>query len=169
MDLSLDEEFLSENARLTALGAVGYIMTELPRAVDELTFGVVGYGRIGERLVAYLTSLGAEAVVYTSKNDTRVALGAYGIRSEYYERDVGALDISKEVDVLVNTAPTSLANSFPLGVIPEGLSVIELASGNNFEGVSGVVRLPSLPEKTYPESASEAYYRAILRGLGAGL
>ena len=169
VDLSLDEEFLSENARLTALGAVGYIMTELPRAVDELTFGVVGYGRIGERLVAYLTSLGAEAVIYTSKNDTRVALGAYGIRSEHYERDVGALDISKEVDVLVNTAPTSLAKSFPLGIIPEGLSVIELASGNNFEGVSGVVRLPSLPEKTYPESASEAYYRAILRGLGARL
>ena len=169
VDLAEDEEFLSENARLTALGAVGYILTKLPRAADEMTVGVVGYGRIGEELVTYLISLGAEVVVFTSNNATRVALGAYGIRTEHYDRDEGVLDIPCEVRALINTAPISLSGSFQGGVIPDGLAVIELASGNNFEGVSGVVRLPSLPERAYPESASEVYYRAILRGLEAAV
>ena len=169
IDLSRDGEFLSENARLTALGTVGHILGKIPRAVDEMVIGVVGYGRIGERLVAYLTSLGAEVVVYTSKNATRVELGTCGIRTELYERSEGVLDISGDVDVLINTAPISLAKSFPQGEIPDGLSVIELASGENFGGVSGIVRLPSLPEKIYPESAAEVYYRAILRGLGVAV
>ena len=169
IDLSSDEEFLAENARLTALGAVGYILTEFPQAVDEMPFGIVGYGRIGERLVAYLTALGADVTVYTSKKATRVELGGYGIKTEAYERDEGELDIPHDMRVLINTAPTSLKRSFPGGVTPDGLSVIELASGKNFDGVSGVIRLPSLPEIMYPKSASEAYYRAILRGVGASI
>lgn len=167
IDLSCDEIFLAENATLTALGAVGYVLTELSRSVDELIFGIVGYGRIGERVVAYLTALGADVVVYTSKNATRVALGACGIRTEVYDRGEGVLDILPNIDVLINTAPIPLGRSFREGVIPDGLSVIELASGNNFEGVEGVVRLPSLPERVYPDSAAEVYYRALLRGLEA--
>ena len=169
IDLSRDEEFLAENARLTALAAVGYILTEFPRAADEVVFGVVGYGRIGKRLVTYLTSLGIKVIVYTSKNATRVALGACGIRTEVYERDEGIINIDPEVGVLINTAPTPLEKSFQDGVIPRGLSVIELASGNNFGGISGVVRLASLPEKRYPDSALEVYYRALLRGLGIAI
>lgn len=167
VDISHDEEFLTENARLTALGTIGYVLAEFPRAIDEMSIGVAGYGRIGERLVAYLTSLGADVTVFTSKKATRVELGGYGIKTEAYDREDGVLDIRGNIDVLINTAPTSLKGSFEGGVIPKGLTVIELASGENFEGVSGVIRLPSLPEKMYPESASETYYNAILRGVGA--
>ena len=166
IDLSNDGGFLAENARLTALGAVGYILTSYGVAADGLRFGIVGYGRIGQRLTSYLVALGADVTVYTSKNATRVALGSCGIKTEFYDRERGELLIVDGIDVLVNTAPTPLDKTFSGGILPDGLSVIELASGENFVGVRGVVKLPSLPERMYPESAAEIYYRAVLNGLG---
>jgi hypothetical protein len=47
--------------------------------------------------------------------------------------------------------------------VPVGTCVIDVASGNNFEGVEGVVRLPSIPEKSYPKSAGRVYFHAIQR------
>ena len=169
IDLANDGEFLLENARLTALGAVGYILSNVHRALDESRVGVVGYGRIGERLVAYLTALGADVTVYTSKNATRVELGALGIKTESYDRAEGVLPLANDVDVLINTAPTSLAATFPTGAVPSSMTVIELASGKNFEGISGVVTLPSLPERIYPDSAAKIYYRAIMRSLSVAV
>ena len=68
-----------------------------------------------------------------------------------------------DLDVLVNTAPSPLAECFAGGKIPRGLCVIEVASGNNFVGVEGVVKLPSIPERSYPKSAGRAYFHAIQR------
>jgi hypothetical protein len=45
------------------------------------------------------------------------------------------------------------------------MRVIELASGENFPLISGVERLPSIPEKMYPDSAGYLYYKAITRFL----
>ena len=163
VDVSRDEIFLLENARLTAYGTLGYILTEIKRAPTELSFGVVGYGRIGKELTALLISLGASVVVYTSKNATRVALGACGIRTEPYENVEKWQELA---DVLINTAPHSLTFAFRDGKVPCGKTVIELASGKNFEGILGVTGLPSLAERCYPNSAADAYLRAILRGLG---
>ena len=74
-----------------------------------------------------------------------------------------ALEDLDELDVLINTAPTPLANCFEGRRIPRGLSVIELASGKNFDGVEGVIKLPSIPERSYPKTAGRAYFHAIQR------
>ena len=159
-DASEDEEFLLANANLTAIGTVGYILTELSRAPSELRFGVVGYGRIGALLVRYLLFFGAKVKVYTTKNLTRMELCECGVDTVLTSRDFEKIDIDG-IDCLINTAPTSLAETFPDGKVPDGVRVIELASGDNFSGVSGVVRLPSIPEKFYGKSAGVEYYRAI--------
>ena len=52
---------------------------------------------------------------------------------------------------------------FRSGALPLGVRVIELASGENFKGVSGVERLPAIPERMYPESAAGAYADAVKR------
>ena len=46
--------------------------------------------------------------------------------------------------------------------------MIEVASGDNFAGVSGVVRLPSIPDRLYPESSAKLYFEGIKRHLFGG-
>lgn len=163
-DAAHDERFLGVNAELTALGALGHILTEARRAPSELTVGIVGYGRIGSRLADKLLYLGARLVIYTSRRLTRLTLGEYGVRTLPLEAGEPLEGVSS-LDLLVNTAPTDLSASFPEGRIPDGLTVIELASGNNFSGVAGVVRLPSVPDRCYPRTAARAYLEAILAAL----
>ncbi|MBO7304935.1 MAG: hypothetical protein J6V09_06905, partial [Clostridia bacterium] len=131
----------------------------------ELRFGVVGYGRIGAELVKMLLFFGARVRVYSSKLSTRMELCALGIDSaDTKELKVGALSLS-DIDILINTAPTDFSGAFTGGVLPAGKRVIELASGNNFSGISGVERLPALPERAYPDSAARAYAAAVERNL----
>lgn len=168
-DASKDEEFLVENARLTALGTIGYILTNFKKTPDRMSFGVVGYGRIGSRLVELLLYLGATVKVYTTKNATRVRLGEYGIQTSLVIPDKCAISELDGIDVLINTAPAPLYNTFCDGV-PNDLTVLELASGNNFAEGDRIVRLPSLPAKMYHISAANAYYESILRSLsGVGV
>ncbi len=159
-DAAEDEVFLAANAHLTAIGTIGYILTEFSCAPSNLRFGVVGYGRIGALLVRYLLFFGAKIRIYTTKNLTRLELGECGVETVLVERDSPKIDIGG-IDCLINTAPTPLAASFPKGRIPDGTRVLELASGDNFSGVSGVERLPSIPDRLYGRSAGREYYLAI--------
>ena len=101
----------------------------------------------------------------TSKNLTRVELGALGIENRGIDYTTPNLGDTDMLDVLINTAPTRLDACFPTGKAPAGLEVIELASGNNFAGIDGIVKLPSIPERSYPKSAGRVYFRAIERHL----
>ena len=154
------ESFLSKNSYISAVGAMGYILTEMKKAPSDLFFGIVGYGRIGSALLRMLLFFGARVRVYTRKSLTRAELGECDVESASCDflRESGALS---ELDVLINTAPTSLESLFPEGKIPDGLRVIELASGDNFGNIEGVVRLPGIPDKMYPRTAGAVYFTAI--------
>lgn len=158
-DAEEDEAFLSENAFLTALGTLGYILTEFDRVPGDITFGIVGYGRIGRELCRILLFFGARVRIYTSRELTRLELGECGV--ETVHTDYITPLVLSSVDVLINTAPTDLSASFPDGRLHGGIRVLELASGENFPGVEGVERLMSLPGKMYARSAALAYFRAI--------
>ena len=150
------EDFQRENAYITALGTIGYILTEIKEIPSSLSFGIVGYGRIGKELIRLLLFLGARVRVYTSKELTRIELGECGVETSLTDYR-SKIDLDG-IDVLINTAPTDLSSSFPLGAC--GVRIIELASGNNF-GDTEVTRLMSIPDKMYPKSAGAAYFRAI--------
>ena len=154
------ESFLAQNSYISAVGAMGYILTEMKKAPSDLFFGIVGYGRIGSALLRMLLFFGARVRVYTRKSLTRAELGECGVESASCEfmREAGALS---ELDVLINTAPTSLVALFPDEKITEGLRVIELASGDNFGNIEGVVRLPGIPDRMYPRTAGAVYFTAI--------
>ena len=162
-DVAEDEGFVRENSKISAIGAIKYLLSEFGLVPSDIPIGIVGYGRIGEQLARILLFLGAKIRIYTSKNATRVELGALGVESRHIDYASPVLEDVGDLRVLINTAPSSLAECFPNGKTPPGLSVIELASGNNFEGVEGVVRLPSIPERFYPKSAGRAYFDAIRR------
>lgn len=162
-DLSLDEEYLLENASLTALGSLGYILTTSRRSVRETSFGIIGYGRIGEALSRLLLFLGARVSVFTTRDALRQSLGEMGIGARGMESPIDLHGI----DILINTAPRDMSAEFSHG-LPLGMRLIELASGENFGGVEGVERLPGLPERYFPESAGRTYASAIKRALLGG-
>ena len=154
------EDFQRENSYISAIGAMGYILTEIKRVPSDLFFGIVGYGRIGSALLRMLLFFGARVRVYTGKSLTRAELGECGVESASYDFIDGGGSLSG-IDVLINTAPMSLTVLFGDGKIPDGMRVLELASGDNFGGIEGVERLPGIPDKMYPRSAGAAYFGAI--------
>ncbi len=159
LDLAEKEDFLAENAVITAEGALGYILTTEKRAPADIKFGVVGYGRIGSHLAELLLFLGASVRVYSTRAGLCLELIESGVDAQVVKKGGGVCDFS-DIDILINTAPTDMKRHFSCG-IPPHMRILELASGNNFEGVLGVENLPALPERMYPESAGRTYFSAL--------
>lgn len=164
LDLALDEKFLTDNADITADGALGYILTSAVKSPRDTAFGIVGYGRIGSRMARMLLFLGARVRVYTSKETTRLELCKCGVECcEVKEGEEYSFD---GIDILINTAPKDMTASFKDGARPHGMRVIELASGDNFKNMSWVEKLPALPERMLFESGGRAYFEAVKRFMG---
>ena len=161
-DAALDEDFLLANAELTARGAVGYILTHSVRDISEMTFGVVGYGRIGMRLIRLLLLLGGKITLFTRSIKTATEVGEMGICARVLD---GNCDIGG-VDMLINTAPARLID---IDMLDPETEIIELASGNNFDPSDRITRLMSIPDRYYPRTAGRLYAEGALRRLGGRL
>ena len=152
------EDFLVENAVLTVDGALGYLLNSMPCSPRDLTVGLIGYGRIGKRLLSALLFLGAKVRVYTRSEPVRLSLGAEGIETEEFsfEGDYG------ELDVLVNTAPAKVMSGEGIKKYETaGLKILDLASGECFPQSPSVKKLASVPEAFYPKSAGRLYGKYI--------
>lgn len=157
-DAGLDENFLTMNAELTALCTLGILLTTSERVPSDLKFGIVGYGRIGKKLTEELLFLGADVRVYTSRDNMRLELCEFGVASSMSTKNASFSGI----DILINTAPAVI---FDASSIPDGLRVIDLASGNNFPFLESYERYPSIPAKMFPISSGRALAAAALSHL----
>ncbi len=156
------EEFLSANAVLTAEGALGEILTSSKRSVGDMRIGVIGYGRIGSRLMRLLLFMGSRVRLYTRSQSLRAELGREGIESCDFngESKYGGLDL------LVNTAPVKVLSEEKMREYENiGLKILDLASGECFPDSPFVKKLASIPELMYPETAGILYGRFIERSL----
>ena len=152
-DAERDEDFLVRNAVLTALGVIGDIITEKNKSPEEVSFGIIGYGRIGKVLLKYLYFLGATPTVYTTRDSVLVELGSIGVNAKLLSES----DLS-DMDVIINTAPTHILDKEDTErLIAAGTTVFDLASGDNFGLCQAVVKPMSVPGKVYPESAGKSY------------
>ncbi len=156
-----DEDFLCENANETAIGALGYILTHTDETPKDTVFSIVGYGRIGKALTRLLLFLGAKVRVFSGREITCLELGECGIEAHFLGDDYRIP--KNDSDIIINTAPTDLSSSFEGGKLPKSQRVIELASGENFGGIEGVERLPSIPDRSYGKSAGKTYFEHIVR------
>ncbi len=162
IDGLLSEEFLAENARLTAEGALGEILTGCERSVGEMKIGIVGYGRIGSRLLRLLMFLGAKVKLYTRSESLRGELGREGIETAEFGENSEYCGL----DLLVNTAPATVFSKEKSKEYEEaGLKILDLASGECFPPSPFVKKLASIPEQFYPVSAGRLYARLIEKEL----
>lgn len=162
-DAMYDESFQVKNAELTALGVLGNVLSAKERAPSEVCFGIIGYGRIGSALTKYLRQLGANPIVFTSRESVRAFLGKAGIRALCSD----SIEDYASVDVLINTAPKRILDSGGVAELSDaGVALFDLASGENFDGSPLVARLGGVPDKVFPESAGRAYADALCRTLG---
>jgi dipicolinate synthase subunit A len=158
-DPSLDEEFLLANAKISANGALGYILTHSVKDLRDMKIGVVGYGRIGREMTRLCLLFGAEVTVYTARESVMLELCEIGVDARPID-DISDLD---KLDILINTTPKRQIDE---GKIPEGLEIIDLASGKIFEPRDRLIKLSSIPDAFYPETAGRLYARGVLRFLG---
>lgn len=159
LDLATDEDFLIKNAELTARGTIGYILTHSKYDLSAMSVGVVGYGRIGIRLVRWLLLFGAELTVYTTRHEVALELCEMGISASV----IGEKSDFSRLNILINTAP---ARQIDENTLPPELEIIDLASGSIFQPSSRLIKLSSIPEAFYPLSAGRIYADAVLRAIG---
>jgi hypothetical protein len=67
------------------------------------------------------------------------------------------------LDLLINTAP---ARQIDEGKLPDDLKIIDLASGSIFEPLPRLIKLASIPNAFYPETAGRLYAEGIIRAFG---
>ena len=157
-DAALDEEFLLANAILTARGALGYILTHWQRDISDMKIGIIGYGRIGREMLRLLLLFGVDATLYTRRKSVAIELCEAGISAELIE----AGDCPTGLDILINTTPEGLIDESRLNGKTD---IIDLASGSIFEPSERLIKMSSIPDKMYPESAGELYAEGILKQL----
>lgn len=155
-DAALDEDFLIKNAELTARGAIGYILTNGKKDLSDSSVGVVGYGRIGERLTRWLLAFGSSVTVYTSRREVAIELCEMGVSAQILD---DGWEFSS-LDLLVNTSPVRQLDE---ALLPESVGIIDLASGKVFSESVRAVKLSSIPDALFPLSAGRLYAEAILR------
>lgn len=161
LDLGEDEEFLVKNAEVTSRGALGHLLTSLPWDISHLTVGIIGYGRIGKALLKLLIFLGAHTSVYTTRDSVAEGLSEAGIPCVKIDESTDFLGC----DVLLNTAPAVLIDEKKLERILANTRIVDLASGKIFPEKEGIVKLASIPEAFYPETAGLLYAEAVAKQL----
>lgn len=153
-DLLQHEDYLAENAAITAHCAIKLTMQQLPCVLAGCEVLVIGWGRIGKCLARLLRQLDAQVTVAARKETDRAMLQALGYR---------AIDISQILPehyrVIFNTAPQTLLPDCTGAALK-----IDLASKPGITG-AGVFWARGLPNKDAPESSGALIAKAVARYL----
>ena len=155
VDFLQDEQYLAENAAITAHCALQTAIPLLSRTLDRLPVLVIGWGRIGKCLGWLLRNLGAEVTIAARQEIHRAMITALGFHAISTE---GLSDSLSQFRLVYNTVPRKL-----LTVPMDGRCVkIDLASKQGLIG-DDVVWARGLPGVCAPESSGALIARTFLR------
>ncbi len=150
VDLLQNEDYLAENAAITAHCALAIAMNALPCTLDSCPVLVIGWGRIGKCLARLLRQLDTLVTVASGKESHRATLRSMG----YSSVPTNKID-PKQYRVIFNTAPHP--------VLPDctGSALkIDLASSPGITG-DDVIWARGLPNKNAPESSGALIAKAV--------
>lgn len=159
IDLLQEEQYLAENAALTADCALRLLGEHLPVAFRDCPILIIGWGRIGKCLARILKELGADVWVSARKPADLGMLTAFGYKTVTLDNIQ-----QKDYRAIINTAPAPV-------LADEGAHTpcvkIDLASRLGMEG-EDVIWARGLPGKMLPESSGKCIARGIIRQLKEG-
>ena len=154
-DLLRREDFALRNADITAEAAVGLLM-QGEGALRGSEVLIAGFGRIGRRLAAKLTALGAHVTVLARAPEDRALAEMTGCRALRSPAGAGRWD------AVVNTVPAVIFGGEEIAGFG-GARLLELASAPYGFDLSAARALgktvelcPGLPGKYAPRAAAEA-------------
>ena len=160
--LSEDEDFLADNAALTAEGALGVLIEHSLLSLEEMLVLVIGFGRTGAAVCRLLSLLGARVHVATTASPRP----ARAFAEEVFPPEEAELS---RYDAVVNTVPKLLFPGEKSLALAEDAVYIDLASRPAVElsmlsalGLDAA-SYPALPAKCSPVSAARAMARFVTR------
>lgn len=157
-DYTKREEFLICNAIATAEGAVEIAMNQFEGTLSHSRCLVCGFGRIGKALAKMLCGLNASVTVSARKQSDLAWISTLPCKAV----KTSELSTQKPFDIIFNTVPAMVFDSFLLSQIAKNAIVIDLASypgGVDFEACGRLsvcaIHALSLPGKAAPKTAGE--------------
>jgi len=165
-----DEQLVSANAKLTAEGAVAYVILNTSISLESMKIAILGGGRIAKAIAGYLKTMGAVVTIAVRRESEFDKLKAVA------DTAVNFVDIEKDLksfDCIVNTVPAMVLDKRQLFRLKRGCFVLDLASkpgGVNFD-VAKELRLSyihalGVPGKIMPETAGGLMVKSVLERLG---
>lgn len=155
IDLLKEEQYLAENAALTADCALRLLGERLSVSFRDCPILVIGWGRIGKCLAAMLRALGAHVWVAARKPADMGMLTALG----YEAVAIGDIE-PRQYRAIINTAPAPVL----AGSGDEVCVKIDLASRLGMAG-ENVLWARGLPGKMLPEASGALIAQGVLRHL----
>lgn len=166
-----DEEFLLENAYLTAEGAVATAINESDASIIHSNVLIIGYGRIGKALHHYLSSF-TKNITVCARNENQRALarcdGANGVNFD-------ALTIKNNYDYVFNTVPFPIIADKQLSALKPDCLIIELASlpggvDKHMAKLKNIrlIEARGLPAKCSPKTAGILLAKAVHKVIREG-
>lgn len=164
-DYFSDENYVLQNAYLTAEGILALLITESPRSLYKSKVLLTGYGRIGRALARMLLSCGAAVTVCSRSQKSASEAGFDGCEH------IGFTELQREntFDYIVNTVPSLVFGEAELKALKKDALLIDAAS---FPGGVDVLcaktlsvrylRAPALPSRFSVQTAGELIGASIL-------
>ena len=162
-----NEELQIGNALLTAEGAVGIALCEMPITLSGANCFVVGYGRIGKILALKLQLLGANVTVGARKPTDLAFAKPYGHETLCIQNGIPSNHLP-QFDIIFNTVPERVFASEHIKRMKKNAVYFELASSpygadKTLFSAYGIKHIDgsSLPGRFVPYSAGKKIAKTI--------
>lgn len=162
VDLLQDDEYLAQNAAITADCAISLLRNRLPVILQGCPILIIGWGRIGKCLGGMLKAAGADVTVAARKDADLAMLRALGFQAQRISELPRSL---REYRAVFNTAPAQVISPEESIHFRPDCVKIDLASRQGIWG-RDVLHARALPGKLAPESAGVLMAKTALRLLG---
>ena len=159
VDFLKDEDYLCENAYITAECALDVALPYLKRTIRHCPVLIIGWGRIGKCLAQILNSLGAEVTVAARNPKDRALIRALGCSAASAKGFPAMLVQSR---LLYNTVPSPVLTREQMDLCREDCVKIELASKDGIAG-DDIIIARGLPGIHMPESSGKLIADTFLR------